>query len=66
MPGAIAGVTYASPFAGRVGDISHDEMQPIEHIVQMSDHFNITMQVNAAGMRHPPHSAAARMAYPGR
>jgi transaldolase len=52
---AKAGATYASPFIGRLDDISHDGMQLIADLVQIYDNYQFETQVLAASCRHPIH-----------
>lgn len=52
---AKAGATYASPFIGRLDDISHDGMQLIEDLVIIYENFGFETQVLAASCRHPIH-----------
>jgi len=60
--GALAGVTYVSPFVGRLDDVSHDGMQLVAEIVQMFGHYGFPTQVIAASIRHPLHCVAAAKA----
>lgn len=52
---AKAGAAYASPFVGRLDDISEDGMHLIEQIVHIYQHYNYATQVLAASIRHPMH-----------
>lgn len=52
---AKAGATYASPFVGRLDDISEDGMYLIEQIVRIYDNYEYPTQVLVASVRHPVH-----------
>ena len=52
---AKAGAAYASPFVGRLDDISEDGMHLIEQIVRIYRHYNYATQVLVASVRHPMH-----------
>ena len=52
---AKAGATLASPFVGRLDDISHDGMDLISQIVQIYQNYDLATQVLAASIRHPIH-----------
>jgi transaldolase len=52
---AKAGATYASPFVGRLDDISEDGMYLIEQIVRIYDNYDYPTQVLVASVRHPVH-----------
>lgn len=52
---AKAGATYASPFVGRLDDISHDGMLLIADLVQIYENYDFGTQVLAASCRHPIH-----------
>jgi transaldolase len=52
---AKAGATYASPFIGRLDDISTDGMQLIADLVTIYDNYDYDTQVLAASIRHPMH-----------
>jgi transaldolase len=52
---AKAGATYASPFIGRLDDISTDGMQLISDLVTIYDNYDYDTQVLAASIRHPIH-----------
>ncbi len=55
--GARAGATYVSPFVGRLDDIGHDGMQLVKDIVDVFKHYQLSTQVIAASIRHPPAGA---------
>ncbi len=52
---AKAGATYASPFVGRLDDVSHRGMDLIEQIMQIYTNYDITTEVIVASVRHPLH-----------
>lgn len=52
---AKAGATYASPFVGRLDDISTDGMQLIEQICTIYRNYDYETQVLVASVRHPIH-----------
>jgi len=52
---AKAGATLASPFVGRLDDISHDGMDLISQIVQIYQNYDLDTQILAASIRHPIH-----------
>ena len=52
---AKAGATYASPFIGRLDDISEDGMNLIEDIREVYDNYGIETKILAASIRHPVH-----------
>lgn len=56
---AKAGATYASPFIGRLDDISHDGMELIADLVTIYENFGFETQVLAASCRHPMHVVQA-------
>ena len=59
---AKAGAAYASPFVGRLDDISHIGMDLIEQIVTIYDNYDFSTQVLVASVRSPMHVVqAARM-----
>ena len=60
--GALAGVTYVSPFVGRLDDAGHDGMQVVKDIVEVFSHYKIPTQVIAASIRHPQHCVTAAKA----
>lgn len=59
---ALAGATYVSPFVGRLDDAGHDGMEVVRDAVEIFDRYNLTAQVLAASLRHPPHVIAAAKA----
>ena len=52
---AKAGATYASPFVGRLDDISEDGMSLIEDIRDVYDNYSIETKIIVASVRHPIH-----------
>lgn len=52
---AKAGATYASPFIGRLDDVSEDGMSLIEDIREVYDNYGIETKILAASIRHPVH-----------
>ena len=52
---AKAGAAYASPFVGRLDDISEDGMHLIEQIVGIYHNYRYATQVLVASVRHPMH-----------
>lgn len=58
---AKAGATYASPFVGRLDDISTDGMQLIEQICTIYGNYGLATEVLVASVRHPIHVIQAAM-----
>jgi transaldolase len=56
---AKAGATYASPFVGRLDDISHDGMGLIRSICTIYKNYGFATQVLVASVRHPIHVVQA-------
>ncbi|MFO7891218.1 MAG: fructose-6-phosphate aldolase [bacterium] len=52
---AKAGATYASPFVGRLDDISHLGMELVSNIVNIYDNFGFHTEVIVASIRNPLH-----------
>ena len=52
---AKAGATYASPFIGRLDDISTDGLDLIESIRIIFDNYDFGTEILAASVRHPMH-----------
>ncbi len=52
---AKAGATYASPFVGRLDDLSEDGMTLIEEIVQIYDNYGFDTQIIVASIRSALH-----------
>jgi transaldolase len=59
---AKAGATYASPFIGRLDDISHNGMDLVRDIVTIYRTYGFKTQVIAASIRHPVHVTEAALA----
>jgi transaldolase len=60
--GALAGVTYVSPFVGRLDDIGHNGMELVAEIVKLFQHYQFPTLVIAASIRHPLHCVVAAKA----
>lgn len=58
---AKAGASYASPFVGRLDDISEDGMSLIEDIRDAYDNYSIDTKILVASIRHPVHVREAAM-----
>ena len=58
---AKAGAAYASPFVGRLDDISHDGMALVEQIINIYDQYGYETEVIVASVRHPGHVLEAAM-----
>lgn len=58
---AKAKATYASPFIGRLDDISHRGMELIEQVVQIYTNYDIETEVIVASIRHPMHVLEAAL-----
>ena len=52
---AKAGVTYVSPFIGRLDDISHNGMDLIHEIVNVYSSFGFETEILGASVRHTRH-----------
>lgn len=52
---ALAGVTYVSPFVGRIDDSGHDGMQLVYDIMEIFNNYQLETQVISASIRHPIH-----------
>jgi transaldolase len=52
---AKAGASYASPFIGRLDDISHTGMELINDIVTIYENYSFPTEVIVASIRHPLH-----------
>ena len=52
---AKAGSTYASPFIGRLDDVSHVGMDLVEQIIAIYDNYDFDTQVIVASIRNPIH-----------
>jgi transaldolase len=58
---AKAGATYASPFVGRLDDISSGGMGLIEQIVKIYRNYDLPTQVLVASVRSPDHVVQAAL-----
>ncbi len=58
---AKAGATYASPFVGRLDDISADGMELIRQCCTIYANYGLATQVLVASVRHPIHVVTAAM-----
>jgi len=58
---AKAGATYASPFVGRLDDISTDGMELIRQCCTIYANYGLATQVLVASVRHPIHVVTAAM-----
>ncbi|MDD5337142.1 MAG: fructose-6-phosphate aldolase [Candidatus ainarchaeum sp.] len=59
---AKAGASYASPFVGRLDDISEDGMALIRDIVQIYKNYGYKTEIIVASVRHPIHVVEAAKA----
>jgi transaldolase len=58
---AKAGATYASPFVGRLDDISTDGMELIRQICTIYKNYGYATEVLVASVRHPIHVVQAAL-----
>jgi len=58
---AKSGATLASPFIGRLDDISSNGMELIQQIRQIYDNYSFKTEVLAASVRHPIHVLEAAL-----
>lgn len=58
---AKAGATYASPFIGRLDDISTRGMELIEQVMQIYTNYDIETEVIVASVRNPIHVLEAAL-----
>jgi transaldolase len=58
---AKAGAAYASPFIGRLDDISHQGMDLVEQIITIYDNYDFPTEVIVASVRHPIHVLEAAL-----
>ena len=58
---AKAGAAYASPFIGRLDDISQDGMGLIQQIVTIYNNYEYETEVLVASVRHPMHVVEAAL-----
>jgi len=59
---AKAGAAFASPFIGRLDDISHSGMELLREIVTIYENYGYETEVLAASIRHPLHVVEAALA----
>jgi len=59
---AKAGAAFASPFIGRLDDISHSGMDLLREIVTIYENYGYETEVLAASIRHPLHVVEAALA----
>jgi transaldolase len=52
---AKAGAAYASPFVGRLDDVSEDGMQLIADMVEVYQNYEYATEIIVASVRHPLH-----------
>jgi transaldolase len=58
---AKAGATFASPFVGRLDDVSSDGMELIEQICTIYRNYDFDTRVLVASVRHPMHVVQAAL-----
>lgn len=58
---AKAGATYASPFVGRLDDISHNGMDLVSQILAIYENYDFATKVIVASVRHPLHVVDAAL-----
>lgn len=58
---AKAGSTFASPFIGRLDDVSHVGMDLVEQIITIYDNYDFDTQVIVASIRNPLHVLEAAL-----
>ena len=58
---AKAGAAYASPFVGRLDDISHWGMDLVEQIITIYDNYDFATEVIVASIRNPLHVLEAAL-----
>jgi len=62
---AKAGLSFVSPFVGRLDDIGHEGMETVRQILEILRQHSYPTQVIVASVRHPLHVIdAARMGAP--
>ncbi|MBL7074394.1 fructose-6-phosphate aldolase, partial [candidate division KSB1 bacterium] len=59
---AKAGATFASPFVGRLDDISHVGMDLVREIVTVYENYGFATEVIVASIRNPLHVVDAALA----
>lgn len=58
---AKAGAAYASPFVGRLDDVSEDGMQLIADMVEIYQNYEYETEIIVASIRHPLHVVDAAL-----
>lgn len=58
---AKAGAAYASPFIGRLDDVSHVGMDLVEQIIAIYDNYDFDTEVIVASIRNPIHVLEAAL-----
>lgn len=58
---AKAGASFASPFVGRLDDISHNGMDLVDQIVTIYENYGYTTEVIVASIRNPLHVVDAAL-----
>ena len=58
---AKAGAAYASPFVGRLDDISHNGMDLVSQILSIYENYDFATEVIVASVRHPLHVVDAAL-----
>ena len=58
---AKAGASYASPFVGRLDDISQNGMELINQIMTIYENYDFATEVIVASVRHPVHVVEAAL-----
>lgn len=58
---AKAGAAYASPFVGRLDDISHNGMDLVSQILTIYENYDFATEVIVASVRHPLHVVDAAL-----
>lgn len=59
---ARAGVTYVSPFIGRLDDVGHEGMSVVAEAAEIFINYGLETQIIAASIRHPLHVIQAALA----
>ncbi len=58
---AKAGVTYVSPFVGRLDDVGNDGMQLVAELSEIFGNYGFATEIIVASVRHPIHVLQAAM-----
>jgi len=59
---AAAGVTFASPFLGRIDDVGNDGLRVLAEIVEIYEYYGMETQVISASLRHVQHVIGSALA----